>query len=222
MRIGFVLFSTIAVVVAFGINSLVSGQKKAANFSEFSALRSQGFSRVFEGPRRVESLTEHYLNGEIVSSDYYLNEVLGDERRRYVARKMEGGKTTEVEVITIGYFQYSRTDQGKWTKIDLRTAGRGSGSGSGTGTGSSNCSVRQFTLEHTFLENYSVRLFEELFVSNGKDGLELEETKTWIGDDGALLQEEVIKGSFSPRIISSRRLSKYEANPNIKIEAPIE
>lgn len=189
-------------------------------YKELYDLKGKAQRTLDSRQRRVERNNEMFENGVVVRSDYSLHEYLAEDRERYLRRATEGGKTSESESIFIGHFRYTRSDDGPWTKTDVRIGGSGSGSGNGSGSGSS-CSVRQLTGESVFVGNFPARLFEEIEVTRHDDGLLVEEDRTWIGENGDLLQEESIKGTFSPRNIITRSTAKYEYDPKIKIEAPI-
>src|SRR5688572_30605392 len=117
----------------FAFSGNVTAQKKVADYKEFYDLESKARRTIYTRQRRVERNNEMFENGAVVKSDYNLQEYLADDRERYVWRRTEAGKTSEAESIFIGYFRYTRTDNGPWTKTDMRTGGSGSGSGSGSG-----------------------------------------------------------------------------------------
>ncbi len=98
--------------------------------------------------------------------------------------------------------------------------GTGNGGGSGGGSGTNNF-CRQFMVETTVLNNYSARLFEQMYIGSEQNGLTYQETKHWISDDGLPLKSEISEGFLSPRVETSRTINVYEYDPKITIEAPI-
>lgn len=213
----FVLLFGSGILFAFSGNA--NAQKKVAEFKELYGLEAKAQRTLYSRQRRVERNNEMFENSVVVKSDYSLYEYLADDKSRYVSRRMEGGKTSETESIFLGYFRYTRTDNGPWTKTDMRAVGDfGTGSGSSAGGG---CAVRQLTVESVFIGNFPARLFEKIDISKHDDGLLVEEERTWFGENGDLLQEESITGTYSPRTMMIRTSVKYEYEPNIKIDAPI-
>jgi hypothetical protein len=172
-----------------------------------------------ERSRRVEYIAETITDGVVTTSNTYVSEYLLPDRKRYYSQKVEDGKVTEFEQITIDHWEYTRTDGGAWKKVDLR--GQAGGTGYGSGSGSAGMSCRQFSVENVIISGVSAKLFESLDVTSLGQELSFHESKHWIGEDGTPHRTEQFKGRLHPRVETFREITTYDYNPNIKIEAPI-
>ncbi|HQU84508.1 MAG TPA: hypothetical protein PKY59_15325 [Pyrinomonadaceae bacterium] len=132
-------------------------------------------------------------------------------------KERKGDKFTEREKIEADNFVYVRENGSAWhlyRKDDLMTAS------SEAGSISTGC--RQLTVEEDYLENFPVKLYEEIKIKTSENILKFTEQRDWINDDGMLLKIETVEGLFHPRIETSRSVFNYEYNPaDLKIEAPI-
>jgi hypothetical protein len=211
-------------IIAFILVSLIStlsvcAQKKAISRSEhYSAVYTTSRWDLSKRVHRVETLEETLENGAVIRSQTTVTEGLPPDRGRYYTKTIANGKTTEFEQITIDYMQYTRTDGGAWTKKDMRQQ---SGTGYGSGSGSSAIACTQYTVENAFLEGIVTKLFESVEVVSGGSELKFEEERNWIDDEGLTRRVEVIKGKLYPRTETDRRVTTYDYNPTLKIEAPI-
>ncbi len=215
------IWNSLAVAAALLMLLTVDGlaQRKIAEYQELSDLKFKAREGLYDRQRRVETTDEKYEGGVLKTTEYQLEEWLADDHWRDLKRSMTDEGAVERETILIGHFRYERKNQEPWIKIDTCTEVPGYGSGSGSVSGG--CSVSQLTVEPVFLGNFPARMFEYLRVKNSKDGMLIDEERTWIGDNGGLLQEEMLQAMLSPRQLLSRSLVKYEFEPNIRISAPI-
>jgi hypothetical protein len=209
-----------AAATLYGLATDAMAQRRFAEYKELSELEFKAREGLHDRKRRVETTREEYAAGIVTTSEYILEEWLAEDRWRLFTRSSNVVETVEYDTIVVGHFRYERKGQGPWTKIDLRNAGVGSGTGSGGGMGAG-CTVEQLTVEPVFLGSFPARMFEYLTVSNGKGGVVLHEDRTWIGDNGDLLQKESVSALLSPRKPLSRSLVKYEFDPKLTISEPI-
>lgn len=212
-------FKFIAISVFILLNALfVCGQKKIITSSEYYSAVSPALQKQHNVSRRVETVMELYADGNVAKKVTTLTETLLPNKYRYVRKEQTGDVLTESESITIDNFRYTRENGGAWTKIDLSKM---NGMGSGSGVGSS-CSSRQITVEQSFLNNFSAKLYEMINISESSQGLKYWEEKKWISDEGFLLKTETSNGLLIPRVETSKTVTTYEYNPtDLKIEAPI-
>jgi len=198
----------------------VDAQRKAISSSEYySGIYPKPAVPWSERSRRVEDIEETINDGVVTKSNTTVSEFLLPDRRRYYTKKVEDGKVTEFERITIEHWEYTRENGGAWTKVDLRGRAGGTGYGSGSGSGGTACT--QFSVESVIINGISAKLFEALWVTSIGQELSFHESRRWIGDDGLPYREEEVKGMVHPRIETFRDSTTYDYNPNIKIEAPI-
>ncbi|HQU84509.1 MAG TPA: hypothetical protein PKY59_15330 [Pyrinomonadaceae bacterium] len=212
-------FKLIAVLCFILLNALfVCGQKKIITSSEYYSAYSAASQKQYDVSRRVETVTETYADGVVSSKKNTLSETILPNKSRYVVKEQKGDTITERESITIDNFLYKRENGGAWTKIDLsKMNGMGSGSGSG-----GSCISRQITVEQSFLNNFSAKLYEMIDISESNLGLRYKEEKSWISDEGFLLKNETSNGLLIPKVETSKTVTTYEYNPtDLKIEAPI-
>lgn len=212
------VFAFAVVVSTFVFCSHVEAQRKVITSKEYFEGVSRTGVKYYDKSRRVETTDETIANGVVTRSVLQVHEVLLPNLSRNYTKTKEGDKVTEWEQITIDHMQYTRKDGGNWTKVDLRQAGYGSGSGSGSGS-SQQCS--QFSVESAFLDGRAVEMFEWLLVDGSSKELSFRELRKWIGPDGLPYREENILGKLVPREEKEKRVTTYEYEPNIKIEAPI-
>lgn len=220
MKIGkwFSGIATVGVLLAFNLDCLA--QKIPADEKEYVALTRKAEQAIASSPRRLESVLETYEDGLVIKSEYTLLEHISADHTRTIRRVSEGGKTGEIETILIGYFEYTRSGNREWSKVDIRDARKFESRGSLQGSGGS-CSQKQLTVERVFLGSWPTRLFETIEVEKEKNSLLLTERRGWFGDDGSLLQVEIVEGSLLPRNITSKFLRKIDLQADLKIEAPI-
>lgn len=210
---------TLLLVFALASFSELTAQRQIITSKEYYDAAYNSESKWYEMSRRVVSTDETFSNGAVIKSIMTVSEVLLPNRERFYRKSVEGNKIAEYEQVKIDYMEYTRIDGGTWTKVDLRQSGRGSGIGSGLGTGHISCS--QYSVEPTSLNGLSMRLFEFLIIENKDHELWFRESRHWIGENKLPYQTETVKGKFSPRDVTSRLVTTYEYDPNIKIEAPI-
>lgn len=195
-----------------------AAQKQLVDRSAYLQVRSKATDGLYEKKRSVETISEEYLDGVVVLTVTRVYQYLASDNYRFHHKtQTSAGITTETEEIRVGHFLYRRDNSGPWTKEELRNSlpnYRGAVS-------PSRMELSQITVESVFLGSFLAELYEDLIVANGRSGLDLTEKRLWIGQDGSLLQEETVNGTFSPRVVSKRTITKYEYDPNIKIEAPI-
>ncbi len=168
----------------------VSGQRKPITASEFYSAFSKAQQKSYGTSRKVETTDKVYSEGNLVKATTTIRETVLPDRSRYLFKEEIGGMLKELEIIKIGYDEYRRENSGEWTKRDLGGTGNGGGSGGGSGT---NNFCRQFMVETTVLNNYSARLFEQMYIGSEQNGLTYQETKHWISDDGLPLKSEFQK-----------------------------
>lgn len=213
-------FKFTAVLLFILLNALfVFGQKKITTLNEYSSASSAALQKQYNISKRVETVTETYSNGNVINKTTAISEKLLPNKSRYVWRKQLGDTVMETESITIDNFLYERENDGAWTKIDLNKGGYGIGSGSGSG---GSYRSQQITVEQTFLNSSSVKLYEMIEIFESVAGLKYTEEKQWINDEGFLLRSETSTGLLIPKIETLKTVTTYEYNPSdLKIEAPI-
>jgi hypothetical protein len=212
IRIGF-LAGLVCLVISNG-----SAQKRLVESKSLSDALSRAGERTSEKQKNVESITEEYADGTVILRTIASSQFVSSDRYRSYLKTERLGKGTEKEVIRIGDVIYTRENDGPWIK-EFRSPF--AGLELCCGLQSPSRIVSQVSVESVFLGNFQSDLYERLTIKEGKSGLEMIESRYWIGLEGFLLQEEEVEGTFSPRVVKNRRLVKYDYEPNIKIEAPI-
>ncbi len=207
---------SLAAILCFGIAD-VSAQKKVLDRKTYMDATHGPKNSMYEAKRTVNTVIEEYKDGAAVLTATRVYQFLAEDNYRFFDNTVSyTGSSRKVERIRVGHYLYSREDDGPWKKEDLRLVG-----GMGSGTGSSTISSSQYTVESVFLGGVIVDLYEQFIVRSEENGLVFTEDRLWIGHDGALLQDETVEGTLSPRVETRRTIRKYDYNPNFKIEAPI-
>ena len=208
--VGLLIFGVLAVLTE------TPAQSKIIKSQEYYEGIGKPGVKWYEKSRRVETSDETFANGATTRSVINISEVLLPDHRRQYTKTTEPGKVSEFEQITIDYMQYTRKDGGDWTKTDLRQLGQGTGTGVGI---SRRCD--QYSVEMSSLNGRSMQLFNWLSIDGNGDELMFRDVRKWIGEEGLPYREEELTGKLSPRDETGRRITTYEYDPNIKIEAPI-
>lgn len=213
-------FKFVTILLFVLLNALfVFGQKKIITSSEYYSALSAAYQKRDDVSIRIETVSETYSGGNIVKKITTLSETVLPNKSRYVTREQVGDTVTESESIQIDNFLYERENGGAWTKTDLSKNENGIGMG---GTAAGSCSSRQITVEPTFLNNFSAKLYEMIKISESDSGLKYAEERRWISEEGFLLKSENSEGLLMPKTEISKTVTTYEHNPtNLKIEAPI-
>ncbi len=167
-------------VSAFALSTEVAAQRKIITSKEYYEGISMPSVKYYDKSRHVETTDETIANGVATESVFTISEVLLPGHTRVYVKTTNGDKINEFEQITIDFMQYTRKDNGAWTKVDLRQSGFGSGSGNGYGYGSSQ-QCTQYSVESTSINGRPLQLFEWLFIDNFRDELLFHERRTWIG-----------------------------------------
>jgi hypothetical protein len=200
------------------LGSETFAQRKLITGKEWVDSYEKSTSKIRERSWRAEKLFETVLDGVVVKSVTNTIEYLPPDRSHNHTKMTEGDKVIEIEQISIGYMQYDRKDGGAWTKLDTRQD-HGNGSGNGSGRSSSWCD--QFAVGPTTLNGEPMQLLARLTVEGVEKELVFRESKLWIGDDGFPYRIWDTSGKLSPREETTRRVTTYEYDPKITIEAPI-
>lgn len=213
-------FKFVTILLFVLLNALfVFGQKKNITSSEYYSASSAASQKQYDVSIRIETVSETYSGGNVTKKITTLSEAVLPNKTRYVTREQVGDAVTESESIKIDNFLYKRENGGTWTKIDLSKSKNGIGMG---GTAAASCSSRQITVEPTFLNNFSAKLYELIKISESDSGLKYTEEKRWISDEGFMLRSENSEGLLLPKTENSKTVTTYEYNPtDLKIEAPI-
>lgn len=215
---GRVILGLLTLGVVLVATDSICGQKKLISHREyFEGVYPKQTLPWHERSRRVETVRETLNNGIVIETETTIDEVLKPNRSRYYIKTVENGKVREHEEITIEHMRYTRTDGGKWSKIDLRTQA----GGTGTGSGSSATSCTQYTVESVFVNGMAGKLFERTDIRSVEDELRFSESRDWIGEDGLPYREENVTGKLFPRVEAVRETTTYEYTLNLRIEAPI-
>jgi hypothetical protein len=164
---------------------------------------------------RIKETTEVYdEKGATLKAKYiFIREDMPPESRYIIATSELSGVTKKREFIGIGDKSYSRKEGGKWEKYlpngeSIRYA---------IGDGPvKNVKI----LEETTFNNQPVKVY---YVESSDSIYDKEpklKTKYWFTSEGELLKTEEEINNFKANEIA-RRITLYEYDPNIKIEAPI-
>ena len=217
MRNKLVSFGVVVVALVFVLQ--VSAQRQFITEKEYFDSVSKADLRDVEAYRWI-SKDETLDHGLIVKSVISSFEVAGGRWRRHT-RITEGKSVTDVDQILINSIHYERSDDGDWTKTDIRSApptvevapeviriGYGS-------------PCNQFTVEPSGFGGVTMRLYEQYNVQSWSAELIFRISRVWIGEDGKRYREERISGNVSPHEETSRSLKTYIYDQPIKIEAPI-
>ncbi len=213
----------LGVVLSLSVDA--NAQRRIISEREYMLPFSHPMARVWEMSRRVETTDETFVGGSVVKSAVTITEILLPDREHLYTKKTEGGVVSEFELITIQFMQYTRKDGGPWSKVDLRvsggTGGFGGGMGIGKGTGlDASAQNVQYSVEDVVLNGKRVRLYEAISTSSDTNEPKFNEVRRWLHGSGLPNREETVSGKLSPREETAKRVTTFEYDPAIKIEAP--
>lgn len=204
----------------------VYGQQKEINFQEFYTAREKSLKKIVDYNHRIKYESEYFQisDGSLKFSDSSIYENLLPDKTRFLKIQKSNDVTKKTEVIKIGYFEYRRTDDGDWTKKDLRNSGNGIGSGMGDGSGNGDVKVTiKYTVSEAELNGQKVMFYDGLVTREYLVGsTTFSSEKFWINKEGLIVKRETKSGYLNPEKIESKTVTEYEYNPkDLKIEAPI-
>jgi hypothetical protein len=207
----------------------IHGQGKVITETEFSAAAKKASEKMKTMSVRFVSKNEHYFGDELKFIESNTNEFVPPDKIRNVfeAKMFDRNKIILSESIQIGDDRYERKNGGDWSKRVLEKV-----------ISSSNNHVKVVENDSKFYLTENVRLgsqtanlyekiYESKFVSPNQTASEAKGTvfyrreKRWISRTGLLLKVESEEESHQMRKVMSRRITTYDYDSNIKIEAPI-
>jgi len=197
-------------ILIFFAASILSAQQKSDDSKEFDVIYRKSFELRREKPNRIKTTSETFDNDGVTLKEKYVsvNEAIPPDRSYYSSTSEVNSVTKKSESIKIGEKRFVRRDGGEW-KIDDSKGIYGVGA-------EGRKSVK--LIEKTTFNNQTVNVYEV----KGNDSSSLDgdsdfTAKYWFNEAGLLLKEES-ENIFADKIV--RRVSIYEFDANIKIEAP--
>jgi hypothetical protein len=197
-------------IVVFSTASILFAQQTSDDAKDFDAIYRKSFELKREKSFRLKTTSETFdTNGTTLKSKYVSTYEVVPPDRSYFSATYEGDSTKKKsESITISGKRFVRIDGGKW-EIDNSKGQYGTAA-----EGRSSIKL----IEKTTFNNQTANVYE---VKGGRynssDGDSKFTAKYWFSEEGLLLKEES-EETFNNRIV--RRISIYEYDANIKIEAP--
>lgn len=205
----------------------IFGQQKEITKVQFFDTRTEALKKVDAYNRRVTKKTEDFSrwDGSLQNSYVSISEKILPYTTRSVSIQTIKGVTKKQEEIKFGAFLYERTDDGKWTKTDLRNFG-GLIEKNGCIIADNeyyNKVKNNYTMAENSLNGQQTMFYEGLTtVRSLDDSITFSRNRFWINKDGLILKSESESGSLNPETIYSKSITDYEYNPkDLKIKAPI-
>jgi hypothetical protein len=173
---------------------------------------------------RIKSESESYRTVYDSAPSYFTSETIEYAPNGYyrISERKTPAGTTASEVIVLGKKRYERVKNGKW-KI------ASAGNPTGEVLRASRVEPVEETIEYFYkgrevVNNQNADLYEIKTLTKFKSSDRLTMTvyiqRYWFDQNGLFLKTETVSG-VDDKIIS-RTVERYEYDPNIKIEAPVE
>ena len=213
-------------VCLFSVN--IYGQRKEITREELLEAYTKAVEKTRKLSRRIISESKVYGDDEtkIVQTQKSLDEFALPNSSRFIVEAKRTGidKVSSFEIIRIGDVEYKREENGKWTKRDYEPMPEPVAK-------SLESKTKYYLTENAKLNDQTADLYEleiEFKHQNRNpvtkevfENTTLRKEKRWISKDGLLLKIEIVDEKINPRKIIFSRVSVYEYDPNIKIEAPM-
>jgi hypothetical protein len=198
------------------------GQTKEITSEEYYQPFRDAFKKGRDISHRNITRKENYQDGKLRSTEEFIDEFVGSDKRRYVHIEKLTDRTRKIELIKIGTTFYCRRDDGEWKRSANWCA-------DGSASGLSNIVSSKFTVEKGKLNSQNVKLYEQYTTyknvyspDKDKEGLSYWQNRFWLDDQGFMVQEEIISGLLEPERLYWKQTETYEYNPkDLKIEAPL-
>jgi hypothetical protein len=197
--------------------ALISGQEKILEQNEFQSLVEKAGKNLYGKTYRTINTYETFdaPNTAPVKSVKIVTERIPPDRFRRI-EELNGRKIETIRVAEAGYI---RVDSDEWREES------GSVISERTGCGPLVESVIYKVIENSDLDGKSVDLYQLTKKLNDQscgDRGKFESTgRYWISKDGLLLKTEEIYENVEKQYLK-RRVTIYEHDPTISIEAPVE
>lgn len=218
-----VLFSGLLIASVFNGNA-----QQSDTFEEktLDALKKTAYQKMESKIYRVtvNETIGRKDNPTSVKDAKYIREVIPPDRSHYISMEKTSDGVKRYEYIRIGEKSFSRTDDGEWKDI----TGSGSGQGSGNGSGDSvkfERSVERKLKRGVSVKNQTTDLYETVittkFLYPASPVTNIGKYSYWFDANGMLVKTEDAFSTDDTTQKIVNRVSEYEYDARIKIEAPV-
>ena len=196
----------------------IYGQQKEITRQEYSDALMSKYQPSSNKSYRSISNTETFsiLDGKLTRKENSVFEYLSSEKNRQIVIESIDGVTKKNEMIMIGSIVYQRIDDGEWKEKGLEVNGFIPSNIISSGVFEIKW-VSKYTFVETAFNNQTVHLYEKNI--KHRDGKFFHE-KFWLNKEGLILKIESRSGLINPERLETHKVTDYEYDSDIKIEAP--
>jgi len=197
------------------------GQAKSITELEYNTVEKVAEDNFQKVSYKEITKTEEFTNGKLISTETVTELNLPPDKSSYIDITVTNGKTEKTEIITIGYVEYRRENNGKWKQETDEDGNIISGEPIRTIRGAEAANTKKFTIEETKLNGQPVTIYSQTTIYNFNPNIS-HSFRRWINKENLILRTEEIETEISSGVINRRSISTNEYNLlNTKISAPI-